>query len=71
MDICGAAVSREQEGSPAPVLLGGGLYQLLAGGPPEPAAAVASNTLLGYTFGIEGTATAGCVSPTQAGLALC
>jgi len=64
MDIGGAAVPRGMGGAPAPDLLGGGLDQLLAGGPPEPAAGGA-NSLLGDIFGMGGSAHAGYVPPKQ------
>ena len=62
MDISGAAVTGRSSYSN---LLGGGLDQLLAGGPPEPTAAAASNSLLGDIFGMGGAAPAGYVPPKQ------
>merc|ERR1740129_998571 len=58
MDIGGeAAVPRGLGGAPAPDLLGGGLDQLLAGGPPDPSVpGAAANNLLGDIFGLEGGA---------------
>ena len=58
MDIGGGgtAVPRGMGGAPAPDLLGGGLDQLLAGGPPDPSVpGAAANNLLGDIFGM-GTA---------------
>ena len=57
MDIGGsaAAVPRGAGGAAAPDLLGGGLDQLLAGGPPDPSVpGAAANNLLGDIFGLEG-----------------
>ena len=59
MDIGGeAAVPRGLGGAPAPDLLGGGLDQLLAGGPPDPSLPrAAANNLLGNIFGLDSAAT--------------
>ena len=68
MDIGGeAAVPRGLGGAPAPDLLGGGLDQLLAGGPPDPSLpGAAANNLLGDIFGLGSTATSsGHVPPKQ------
>ena len=57
MDIGGSAASvpRGAGGAAAPDLLGGGLDQLLAGGPPDPSVpGAAANNLLGDIFGLEG-----------------
>ena len=52
-----AAVPRGAGGAAAPDLLGGGLDQLLAGGPPDPSVpGAAANNLLGDIFGLEGGA---------------
>ena len=64
-DLGGAAVPRGPGGAPAPDLLGGDLDQLLSGGPPEPTAVAASNSLLGDIFGMGGAAPAGYVQPKQ------
>ena len=55
---------RLQDGAPASDLPGGGLDHLLAGGPPEPTAAAAYNSLLCDIFGMGGAAHAGYV-PTK------
>ena len=68
MDIGGeAAVPRGLGGAPAPDLLGGGLDQLLAGGPPDPSLpGPAANNLLGDIFGLDsGAASAGYIPPKQ------
>merc|ERR1711970_970204 len=68
MDIGGtaaAAVPRGMGGAPAPDLLGGGLDQLLAGGPPDPAAPGGNNSLLGDIFGMGGSTPTGYVPPKQ------
>ena len=65
MDHGGTAIPRGQGGAPAPDLLGGGLDQLLAGGPLEPTVAAASNSLHGDIFGMGGAAPAGYVPPKQ------
>ena len=69
MDI-GAAVPRGMGGAPAPDLLGGGLDQLLAGGPPDPAApGPGANSLLGDIFGMGTETHNGYVPPKQVWLA--
>merc|ERR1712025_1528879 len=68
MDIGGSAASavpRGMGGAPAPDLLGGGLDQLLAGGPPDPSTAGGNNSLLGDIFGMGGSAHTGYVPPKQ------
>ena len=68
MDIGGeAAVPRGGGGAPAPDLLGGGLDQLLAGGPPDPSVpGAAANNLLGDIFGLGSTSTTtGYIPPKQ------
>ena len=68
MDIGGeAAVPRGLGGAPAPDLLGGGLDQLLAGGPPDPSLpGPAANNLLGDIFGLDsGAASTGYIPPKQ------
>ena len=70
MDIGGsaAAVPRGAGGAAAPDLLGGGLDQLLAGGPPDPSVpGTAANNLLGDIFGLEGGASThtGYIPPKQ------
>ena len=70
MDIGGsaAAVPRGAGGAAAPDLLGGGLDQLLAGGPPDPSVpGAAANNLLGDIFGLEGGASThtGYIPPKQ------
>ena len=69
MDIGGeAAVPRGLGGAPAPDLLGGGLDQLLAGGPPDPSLpGAAANNLLGDIFGLDSSATTstGYIPPKQ------
>ena len=69
MDIGGgaAAVPRGTGGAPAPDLLGGGLDQLLAGGPPDPSVpGAAANNLLGDIFGMGGAAPhSGYIPPKQ------
>ena len=68
MDIGGeAAVPRGVGGAPAPDLLGGGLDQLLAGGPPDPSVpGPAANNLLGDIFGLGSSAApSGYIPPKQ------
>jgi len=69
MDIGGeAAVPRGLGGAPAPDLLGGGLDQLLAGGPPDPSLpGAAANNLLGDIFGLDSSAatSTGYIPPKQ------
>lgn len=65
----GSAVARGMGGAPAPDLLGGGLDQLLAGGPPDPSVpGAAANNLLGDIFGMGGGTAAphsGYIPPKQ------
>ena len=69
MDIGGggSAVPRGMGGAPAPDLLGGGLDQLLAGGPPDPSVpGAAANNLLGDIFGMGTSSThTGYIPPKQ------